>query len=269
MSDIKDIVNTLVKEFVTNDKLKMDFEHHVQVAKMYPGGIDKYFLELRFEHYKKIDQNLIGNNWIQRKCIDPFSRMENTDETWIEFVVNTSQKKYDTKNDSDLIEGLDFAAELEITVFLREYFHIQQIDNYLDSFNKTEDSKKFSDKEKFIDELKEATHGTIEPKGLTQPEIAMICIYSDQRIDYSNFEEIQQIYNKKLTSKKIVEHYNRLEYPANRTKLDGNYRTDKKRLRSHLKVIEYLQSNGENITMAKSEYDILDYNIKKHYKEID
>jgi hypothetical protein len=245
MNNIKNLVNRLVEEFTTNDKRRIDFEHDVQMAEMHPGGKEKYFIELRFEHYKKIDQNVIGNIWVEMKRIDPFSKMKNSDEIWIEYVVNSWLKKYDTKNDSDLIDGLDFAARLEITVFLREYFHIQQINNYLDSLRKTEDSNTA---------IQEATHEDNKRKGLSHPEIALICHYIGIPVDSKTAPTILKQFNNDLKShKKLDNEADRFVRKLDRINLTGNKSADSKRIGTQERVIKYLKENGHNFTEAESD----------------
>lgn len=107
---------------------------------------------------------------------------------------------------------------------------------------------------------------TIENKGLTMPEIALICIYTGQHIDSEAANQILKKYNPKLTSqRKLIEHYNHFQTKGNRVNLSENETKDKTQEKRLTKVVEYLEKNELNTIQAKDELQKLSKEINKKY----
>jgi len=106
----------------------------------------------------------------------------------------------------------------------------------------------------------------IDSKGLSLPEIALICIYKDQHIDSTNADQILNRYNPKFKSgRKLIECYNKYQIPGDRIYLTQNETMDKNRAKLLQKVISYLELNEHETGKAKKEFEALTKQIDTNY----
>ena len=106
----------------------------------------------------------------------------------------------------------------------------------------------------------------IDSKGLTIPEIALICIYTNQHIDSTNAKQILNNFNPKLTSgRKLIEKYNHFQKTGNRIYLTENKKTDENREGILQKVVSYMETKELETTIAKNELQNLSELIKAKY----
>jgi hypothetical protein len=108
--------------------------------------------------------------------------------------------------------------------------------------------------------------GTFKSKGLSIPEIALICVYTNQHCDSSNANEILNKYNPHHTSgRKLIEKYSHFLKTVNRKNLTESKSADRHRKNLLQKVVSYLENNGLEATKAKNELQILSDSIDSRY----
>ena len=108
---------------------------------------------------------------------------------------------------------------------------------------------------------------TMDGKGLSLVEIALICIYIDQHINSTNANDILKKYNSNFYSgRKLIERYNSFyTNPHERVALSEHKHSDNMKLKNFNRVIEYLESNGYDSEVAKKERDTFNLKINKFY----
>lgn len=155
MSELQNVIDSIVKN-IKNHPERMRFSHDLKLAKIHPKGEVAYFNELKYDLYKKLNENnTIGHNWIDNNSPNPLLIREKIGITWIEAFIESwidlDCIAYITEHvllgelQKDNFEIIDAVKQnnrktgnkyiAEIKSFLQEYFYIEMINKHLETLN--------------------------------------------------------------------------------------------------------------------------------------
>ncbi|MGC9352968.1 MAG: hypothetical protein ACP5D9_03960 [Mariniphaga sp.] len=156
MSELQNVIDSIVKN-IKNHPERMRFSHDLKLAKIHPKGELAYFNELKYDLYKKLNEdNTIGHNWIDNDSPDPLKIREETGMIWIEAFVDTwlqweciqhitengllvelKNENYQIIEDvkKELLDKNKRQYKSQIESFLQEYFYIEMINKHLVTLN--------------------------------------------------------------------------------------------------------------------------------------
>lgn len=195
----------------------------------------------------------------------PTSRRAETSKDF-RIVFEREFKKYDGEQNPSQLD-LDIFRKRQIEVFQEKRDELKLFENQKSIYYYLKLVEKYIH---FLSNELEHEIRSMEPKNngtLSLAEIALVCIYTNQHVNSTNANEILKKYNPNFVSgRKLVERYNSYyAYPQQRIALSENKKTDNDKLIHFNRVIEYLESNGYNSELAKTERDILKQKIEKYY----
>ena len=203
---------------------------------------------------------------------------ENEKEVVERIPVEFPQYRYvETDEDYQTVFNSEFLNNSATDTEIFRKYHIEYVRNKLNEYTELEtvtnwDYELIERTEKYLRFLiinpVSETHspGAIKSKGLSLPEIALICIYTNQHIDSTSSNQILNYFNPNLKSrKKLIDHYNHFQQNGNRIYLTESETKDKNREKLLTRVVYYLEASGLETTKAKNELQILSESINSRY----
>nr|WP_319510187.1 hypothetical protein [uncultured Draconibacterium sp.] len=126
MVNIKEYIDKVVTEIKSADPKESIFNNDLAMAKVYPKGEVEYFKKKKYELYEEMNDDHIGSLWIENNSNDPFMIIEKTGKPWIESYLETMNKHLGSNSEDCDADILEFGNS-----FLRKYFHVKTVENYL------------------------------------------------------------------------------------------------------------------------------------------